>query len=153
VNILAQYYAYAIISTMKNISNIQYESTRHAKFLLSYHFIWCPKYRQSILDREEVVVAVRETIESRIAEIGCTLIALEIMQDHIHLSLSAPPRFSPAQLAGKIKGGSGSTLAARFPELRKKGSIWSRSYFCATTGTVSTEVIRHYIETQWSRIA
>jgi putative transposase len=74
------------------------------------------------------------------------------MPDHIHLSLSAPPRLSPAELAGKIKGGSGSTLAARFPELKKKGSIWSRSYFCATTGSVSTEVIQHYIETQWSRI-
>jgi len=138
---------------MQNRKNIQYESTRHAKFLLSYHLIWCPKYRRSILDREEVVAAVQETITARVVEIGCTLIALEIMPDHVHLSLSAPPRFSPAQLAGKIKGGSGSTLAARFPDLKKKGSIWSRSYFCATTGTVSTEVIRHYIETQWSRIA
>lgn len=153
VNILAEYRAYDIISNMKNRTNTQYESTRHAKFLLSYHLIWCPKYRRSILDREEVVEAARETIVSRIAEIGCTLIALEVMPDHVHLSLSAPPRFSPAQLAGKIKGGSGSTLAARFPELRKKGSIWSRSYFCATTGTVSSEVIRQYIETQWNRIA
>lgn len=138
---------------MNNNKNVHYESTRHAKFLLSYHLIWCPKYRRSILDREEVVEAVRETIMARVAEIGCTLIALEVMPDHVHLSLSALPRFSPAQLAGKIKGGSGSTLAARFPDLKKKCSIWSRSYFCATTGTVSAEVIRQYIESQWSKIA
>lgn len=137
---------------MKNSQNIHYESSRHAKYLLSYHLIWCPKYRRSILDRPEVVTAVREVITGRLVELGCSLVALEIMPDHVHLSLSAPPRLSPAELAGKIKGGSGSTLAARFPELRKKGSIWSRSYFCATTGTVSTEVIRQYIETQWSRI-
>ncbi len=66
--------------------------------------------------------------------------------------MSAPPRYSPAPLAGKIKGGVGSTLAVKFPKLRKKGHIWSRSYFCASTGTVSTEVIRQYIETQWGRI-
>lgn len=137
---------------MKNNTNTHYESTRHAKFLLAYHFIWCPKYRRSILDRPEVVGTARKVIEARVAELGCSLIALEIMPDHIHLSLSAPPRLSPAELAGKIKGGSGSTLAARFPELKKKGSIWSRSYFCATTGSVSTEVIRQYIESQWSKI-
>jgi putative transposase len=91
-------------------------------------------------------------ITERVVEIGCTLIALEIMPNHIHLSLSAPPRYSPADLTGKIKDGSGSTLAARFPELKKKGHIWSRSYFCATTGTVSADVIKQYIESQWSRI-
>ena len=137
---------------MQNTLNTHYESTRHAKFLLAYHFIWCPKHQRSILDRPEVVEAAREVILARVAELGCVLIALEIMPDHIHLSLSAPPRFSPAELAGKIKGGSGSTLAARFPELKKKGSIWSRSYFCATIGSVSTEVIRQYIESQWSKI-
>ena len=137
---------------MKSNANRHYESTRYAKFLLAYHFIWCPKYRRSILDRPEIVDVTRKVIEARIAELGCTLIALEIMPDHIHLSLSAPPRLSPAGLAGKIKGGSGSTLASRFPELKKKGSIWSRSYFCATTGSVSSEVIRQYIESQWSKI-
>jgi putative transposase len=132
--------------------NIQYESTRHAKFLLAYHLIWCPKYRRSILDREDIVETVRETISARVAELGCAVIALEVMPDHVHLSITAPPRYSPAALAGKIKGGVGSTLAARFPELKKKGHIWSRSYFCATTGTISMEAIRQYIETQWSRI-
>jgi len=132
--------------------NIHYDSTRHAKFLLAYHFIWCPKYRRSILDRQDVVEAAKESIINKVTELGCSLIALEIMPNHVHLSISAPPRLSPAELAGKIKGGSGSTLAARFPELRKNGSIWSRSYFCATTGSVSTEVIQHYIETQWAKI-
>lgn len=137
---------------MEKQTNIQYQSTRHAKFLLSYHIIWCPKYRKSILDRPEVVDVTRSVITARVAEIGCELIALEIMPNHIHLSVSAIPSLSPAVIAGKIKGGSGSTLAAQFPELKKKGHIWSRSYFCATTGSVSTEVIKHYIETQWSRI-
>lgn len=137
---------------MDSTTNIHYDSTRHAKFLLSYHFIWCPKYRSKILDRKEVVAAVREGITGRVQELGCEIIALEIMPDHVHLAIKAPPRYSPAQLAGKIKGGTGSTLAAEFPALSRRGKIWSRSYFCATTGSVSAEVIRHYIETQWKRI-
>ena len=132
--------------------NPLYESTRHAKFVLSYHLVWCPKYRHSILDREDIVKTTKEAVTSRVNEIGCTLVALDVMPDHVHLSIMAPPRYSPAHLAGQIKGGVGSTLAAKFPELKKKGHIWSRSYFCATTGTVSPDAIRHYIETQWDRI-
>jgi putative transposase len=111
--------------------------------------IWCAKYRRAIFDREDVVSVARVAITERVAEIGCNFIALD---DHVHLSLSAPPRLSPSGLAGKIKGGAGSALAARFPELKKKGHTWSRAYFCATTGTVSAEVIKQYIESQWSRI-
>ncbi len=137
---------------MNEVRRTYYESTRHAKFLLSYHLIWCPKYRCSIFDHKDVVSAAREAITDLVSEIGCTLIALEVMPDHVHLSLSAPQRLSPAHLAGKIKGCSGSILAARLPELKKKRHIWSRSYFCATSGTVSAEVIKQYIESQWSRI-
>jgi len=120
--------------------------------MLAYHFIWCPKYRKSILNRQEIAAIAREAITNKVAELGCDLIALEIMPDHVHLSLSAPPRMSPAELAGKIKSKAGSDLAIHFPELCKKGSVWSHSYFCATTGAVSTEVIQHYIETQWNKI-
>lgn len=63
------------------------------------------------------------------AEIGCEVIAPGIMPNQIHLSVSAIPSLSPAVLAGKIKGGAGSTVAAQFPELKKKGHMWSRPYF------------------------
>lgn len=137
---------------MKNSKNTQYQSTRHAKFLINYHFIWCPKYRYKILDDEAVRETVKQAIVSKVEELGCSVIALEIMPDHVHLSLSALPRFSPAELVGKIKGASGSRVAARFPGLKKRGKIWSNSYFCATTGSVSTDTIKKYIESQWSRI-
>jgi len=55
-------------------------------------------------------------------------------------------------LVGRIKGKSGRAVAARFPEIKRRGKVWSRSYFCATTGSVSTAIIKQYIENQWSRI-
>jgi len=137
---------------MEKVKKTHYQSTRHAKFLINYHFIWCPKYRRTILDRPEVVETVREAITDKINNLGCSIIAFKIMPDHIHLSVSALPRFSPAELIGKIKGASGSRVAARFPDLKKRGKIWSNSYFCVTTGDVSTDTIRKYIESQWSRI-
>ena len=133
-------------------ANITYSSTRHAKYAIHYHFIWCPKYRSAILDRPEVVRTIRDSIEKTVKSLGCSIVALEVMPDHVHLSLSALPRFSPAYLIGRIKGKSGRAVAARFPEIKRRGKVWSRSYFCATTGIVSTDTIKRYIENQWSRI-
>jgi len=130
-------------------TNTVYQSTRHAKFSLSYHFIWCPKYRKGILSRPEIVQAVKDSIHEMAKTYGCTVNALEVMPDHVHLSLSAPPRYSPAHLAGKFKGASGSRIAAHFPEVKQRGKVWTNSYFCASLGSVSTELIRRYIESQW----
>ena len=141
-----------IAKGVKPQMNTLYSSTRHAKFNLSYHIIWCPKYRKGILSDKQVIQTVTNSITEMAEEHGCTINALEIMPDHIHLSVSAPPRFSPANLAAKFKGASGSRVAAKFPELKSRGRIWSRSYFCTTTGSVSTDAIKHYIKTQWSRI-
>jgi putative transposase len=137
---------------MDSRQNTQYQSTRHAKFRLAYHFIWCPKYRRGILDDAEVAQLVRQTIQEVVDSLDCQIIALEIMPDHVHLAISAIPQYSPGELAGKIKGATGSRIAARFPHLKRRGKIWSRSYFCATIGSVSAETVKNYIETQWSRI-
>ena len=40
-----------------------YRNTRNAKFLLNYHFIWIPKYRNSILTKEPIKDIVKDTIE------------------------------------------------------------------------------------------
>ncbi|NEO73242.1 transposase, partial [Moorena sp. SIO3H5] len=35
-----------------------------------------------------------------------------------------------------------------FPELKKLPSLWTPTYFVASTGQVSTEVVKKYIESQ-----
>ncbi len=39
-------------------------------------------------------------------------------------------------------------MQQEFPDLKKLPSLWSPSYFVATTGKVSTEVVKRYIESQ-----
>jgi putative transposase len=41
-----------------------------------------------------------------------------------------------------------SLMQQEFPDLKKLPSLWSPSYFVATTGKVSTEVVKRYIESQ-----
>jgi len=47
-----------------------------------------------------------------------------------------------------IKGTTGRRISKQFPDLNIKGSVWTRAYFVATAGNVSSETIQHYIEKQ-----
>jgi len=131
---------------------VEYKSTRHTKYLCNYHFVWIPKYRRDLLV-EEVAEYIKEVLKSIAKELGCEIIALEVMPDHIHLFVNCPPRYSPSYLANYFKGKSARLVLKKFPELRKytKGKLWTRSYFVSTAGNVSSETIRKYIEEQWRR--
>jgi putative transposase len=70
---------------------------------------------------------------------------------HIHLFVSAPPRMSVSQLVQYIKGKSSRQMQQDYPELRKRywgQHIWAHGYFCASSGTVTDEMIKAYIEQQ-----
>ena len=71
--------------------------------------------------------------------------------DHVHLYVSAPPRLSVSKMVQYIKGKSSRRLQQEYPSLRKRywgQHLWARGYFCATSGTVTDEMVKAYIEQQ-----
>ena len=79
---------------------------------------------------------------------------LEVMEDHVHLFLSAPPRYAPARIVQILKSISARELFARFPRLRRQlwgGQLWEDGYFVRSVGdAVTAEIIRRYIRYQKS---
>lgn len=76
------------------------------------------------------------------------MLAIETDIDHVHVFVSAPPRFSPANIANILKGYSSRFLREKFPYLKKacgKDSLWTSAYYVGTAGHVSAEVIKRYI--------
>jgi putative transposase len=124
---------------------MQLRKTRWSLYNLNYHFVWIPKYRRRVL-----VEDVKEELEKLIFEIGkkheIEVLSLSVQPNHIHLFVSAPPRLSPAQIANLFKGVSSKKLMEKFPYLRTKEGLWSRTYYVGSAGTVSEETIRRYIE-------
>jgi putative transposase len=116
--------------------------------LLNYHFIWIPKYRKHILDNPEIKQLTLDTINELADTHNFEVLATEIMSDHIHLFISTLPKYSPSKLMNIIKGTTGRRISKHFPKLNIKGSVWTRAYFVATAGNVSSETIQHYIENQ-----
>jgi len=126
--------------------------TRYSIYNINYHIVWIPKYRKRILT--ETIKAEMLKLFSTIAvQNDIKILAVEIMPDHIHLFVTAPPRLSPAQIVNMFKGVSARWLRARFPELKKLGNaLWTRTYYIGTAGTVTKETIKRYIEGQTAKI-
>jgi len=118
-----------------------------------YHFTWIPKlHRDTLVD--EVAEYTREVINEIIAELGCESLAVNVMSDHIHVFVLCPPRLVPAHIVNYLKGKSARRILQRFPELKAKaryGKLWSRSYFVATVGQVTADIVKRYVEEQWLR--
>ncbi len=83
-----------------------------------------------------------------VTEHGWKLIALEVMPDHVPMFLNAPTHESAADIARWVKGRASRYLRERFASLKKLPFLWSPSYFVATTGQVSTDTVKKYIENQ-----
>lgn len=97
---------------------------------------------------KEVAQRFQQIVFELVEEHNWRLIALEIMPDHTHILINAPTDESSAQIARWIKGRAAKLLRDEFPELKKLPCLWSPSYFVATTGQVSTDVVKRYIEGQ-----
>lgn len=127
------------------------KASAHAVYDLKYHFVWIPKYRKQILVGE-VAEAAREILQ-RVAEAyDMEIDTMEVMEDHVHVFLSAPPRYAPARVVQILKSLSAQALFARCPWLRRKlwgGELWGDGYFVRSVGdAVTAEIIRRYIRYQ-----
>lgn len=118
--------------------------------LLRYHFVWCPKRRRKVLTGN-VALSLKELLEEKTAELGWEIVALEIMPDHVHLFLGTDPDVSPTQVMHALKGYTSRALRQEFPKLQTMPSLWTRSYWVSTEGSVSAEVIQQYIAEQKTR--
>jgi putative transposase len=131
-----------------NEDSLQVGKTRYTHYSIAYHLVWIPKYRRRILTGE-VQKETKRLLEECCKRQGLTLLALETDEDHIHVCVSAKPRFSPALIANLLKGYSSRYLRQQFPKLNKvcgKEHLWTSSYYVGTAGTVSAETIKRYIE-------
>jgi len=127
------------------------KTSAHAVYDLKYHFVWIPKYRKHVLEGE-VAEATKEILRKIAETYGMEIDTLEVVEDHVHVFLSAPPRYAPARVMQIMKSLSARELFGRFPWLRRKlwgGELWGDGYFVRSVGDqVTADVIRRYIEYQ-----
>ena len=82
------------------------ESGSHSVYLLTYHIVWCVKYRRTILSNK-IGDRLKQILSDLISESGCSLIAIETDLDHVHLVLRTKPIHQISKLINSYKGVSG----------------------------------------------
>jgi Transposase and inactivated derivatives len=131
-----------------SLANIDKTQSNHTAYNINYHFVWCPKYRNSVLD--EIRKSLETSFERVCDEYNYKILSLHISPDHVHLFLSAHPKCSPSEIVRKIKTITATEMWEQHESLLEKyfwgGGFWEKSYYIGTAGEVSSQTIEQYIE-------
>lgn len=126
---------------------------RTCVYNVNYHIVWSVKYRKQVL-KKGVDEYTKELFLNIAKEKEFTVHAMEVMNDHVHIFVSAHPKIAPSYIVKMLKGISARKLFLKYPQLKKqlwKGHLWNSSFYIETIGSISEQTIKKYIELQKAR--
>jgi putative transposase len=135
--------------------NMKTKSYSHCHGESSFHIVFSPKYRHDILGKEEIKTLCEKTFYEVALKWDFVIRALKVMEDHIHLFVSIPPKYSVSETVHRFKGYSAYRLFHEFPWLKQYkygekrfwgGHLWSRGYFFRSVGSTTDEAVEFYIK-------
>jgi len=131
------------------------KSASHSRYSLQYHLVWIPKYRRSFLVGE-IADRLKQILKEIAFDYRINIIAMEVMPDHVHMLIEAPPKYAPAKLAQIFKGISSRRMRQEFLDVIKKyiwkdGTLWAIGYYVGSVSdNAATDIVREYIKNQKS---
>ena len=147
-----KYLSYYIISRkarkadyMKDLDN-----NNHSVFAMYYHLIFVIKYRRKVIN-DDISNRLKEIFEYIQPNYNITLQEWNHDKDHVHILFKAHPNTELSKFINTYKSASSRLIKKEYPQIRKrlwKEYFWSRSFCLITTGGVSIDVIKKYIENQ-----
>ena len=125
-----------------------YRTTSHTTFDCTYHIVWITKYRYPVLVGD-IGTRVRDLTRQICQANQVEIIRGTVSSTHVHIYVSIPPYLSISKLVQLIKGKTSRKIQQEFPELKKRywgQHFWAVGYFVRTTGNVTDDMIKAYIE-------
>jgi len=127
---------------------MQLDTNNHSVFLLHYHLVLVIKYRRKVFD-----TAISDYAKDMFVRVGkrynITLVQWEHDTDHV--MFKAEPNSELSKFINAYKSASSRLIKKDYPQVKQKlwdKYFWSRSFCLITTGGVSIDVIKSYIEQQ-----
>ncbi len=81
---------------------------------------------------------------------SCEIIGGHIVQDHVHMLISIPPKYAVSEIIGYLKGKSAISVARQFGGRKRNfngESFWARGYAVSTIG-FELEAVLAYVKNQ-----
>jgi len=130
---------------------VEVVKTAHSVYKLQYHVVWVCKYRRRILNPGVQGYIVKTLPKLLRSMPGVTVETIGFDQDHLHMVMVIPPKYSIASVMGRLKSQSASRLREKYSWLGKvyweENIVWSPGYFVSSVG-VDEETIKRYVEHQ-----
>jgi len=122
----------------------------HSAYGINYHLVWNPRHRNKVLVGP-FEARLKELLVEIAMRFGFDRLAVELIADPVHLLVSAPAKFSPAEIARLFKSITSRRLKIQFESLRRQywgtnATLWAEGCCVGTAGHVSAETIKRSIE-------
>ncbi len=126
------------------------DSSSHSVYSLNYHLILVVKYRREIFDNDEIVDELKSRTKNISGNYSVEITNQEVDQDHIHILFSSKPTTDLVKFINALKTGTSKAIRHRFDITDKlwKDGFWSDSYCLITTGEVTLDQLKEYVENQ-----
>ena len=128
------------------------DKSRNAVHSLVYHLIICVKYRQSVFSSDKLVSDIKTIVEEISSKFGVDVIEQECGVDHIHILFRSKPKLDMIKFVNSPKGVSSRKIRQKhkaFLADKLWGKhFWAPSYFLSTTGNVTIDILKDYVEGQ-----
>jgi len=123
----------------------------HSVYSLNYHLVQCVKYRKQVLINEKIVDMLKNQIHNISQTFEVEVLGIEADKDHFHMLFKTKPTLDIPKYLNILKTITSREIRRNFPEVKKqlwKGAFWSPSYFLATSGQVTLDVLKKYVDNQ-----
>ncbi len=128
------------------MSNGHLYHLNHCTYTCQYHLVWTPRFRGKVMADKYIKAEFKRIFKMIARWKGFPIHAWHIGDEHIHLYISVPPKFSVAYAVAILKGKSSAWIkkkTKKFPT----GSFWARGYYVSTIG-LQEFAVKKYIENQ-----
>ena len=122
----------------------------HSVYQIQYHIVWTTKYRRKILKEYVKVEVIKSLYRIQRQYPDWYFYDINTDQDHIHIRMEIPPKYTVAEVIQKMKAGSSQEVRKKFKFIEKiygGEGMWSVGYFVSTIG-LNEEIIKKYIQKQ-----
>ena len=129
------------------------DNNNHSVFLMYYHLVLVTKHRRKVIDKT-ISCRLREIFDYIAVNYNISVIEWNDDRDHIHILFQAQPNSELSKFINAYKSASSRLIKKEYPKIREKlwkDYFWSRSFCLITTGGVTIDIIREYIESQGDR--
>lgn len=127
-----------------------FDTNNHSVFVLNYHLVMCVKYRREVIT-DSISNRLNAIFEKIAPSYHITVEEWNHDRDHIHVLFRGQPNTEISKFINAYKSASSRLIKKEFPEIKEslwKEMFWSQSYCLMTTGGVTAEVIRQYIQSR-----